>query len=333
MKRCLLSLIILLASGAAGQDKPKLIGKIEFFGYAGIDINKLRAALPFHEQDSFIGETFEAQLEPTGAAVKELTGHWPTDLANVCCEDRGNRVIFIGLAGKPTRYNPPPKGHTRLPNQMLKLYDQFIKFNYESVQQGTADEDDSKGYALSSYPPLRSIMLKFRTYALKHGSLLREVLETAADERQRITAAELLGYAGQSQSQLGALVHASQDSNSGVRNNATRALIVLAKSSPKVASGIPATSFIELLLSGTWTDLNKASNLLNLISKRRNKEILAQLRRREVLERLIEIARWRSHGEPARYILGRVAGIDESRLEQLVVTKQVEVIIAALRVN
>jgi|SRR5882672_921987 len=72
MKRCLLSLIILLASGAAGQDKPKLIGKIEFFGYAGIDINKLRAALPFHEQDSFIWETFVAQLGPTGAAVKEL---------------------------------------------------------------------------------------------------------------------------------------------------------------------------------------------------------------------------------------------------------------------
>jgi hypothetical protein len=31
---------------------------IEFFGYSGSDLNKIKAALPFHEKDEFDGETF-----------------------------------------------------------------------------------------------------------------------------------------------------------------------------------------------------------------------------------------------------------------------------------
>jgi hypothetical protein len=265
--------------------------------------------------------------------IKQATGRYPTDLANVCCDKRGNRVIFIGLAGKSTHYNAPPKGHTRLPDNILSLYDQSLKLIDEYAQQGATAEDDSHGYALAAYPPLRSVQLQLRAYAVGRGAYIREVLERAADERQRTVAATLLGYARQSQSQLTALVRAGQDSSDSVRNNATRALIVLARSSPKVAGEIPARNFIELLLSEKWTDLNKASNLLNFISKSRKRELLAQLRRPEVLDRLIEIAHWRSHGEPARYILGRVAGIDESRLEQLIATRQVEAIIDALRVK
>ncbi|HVG17611.1 MAG TPA: hypothetical protein VNI02_01055 [Blastocatellia bacterium] len=106
---------------------------------------------------------------------------------------------------------------------------------------------------------------------------------------------------------------------------------MLAESSPKVARGIPAEGFIELLLSGTWSDLNKASNLLDSMTKGRSARLLAQLRRKEVLNRLIEIARWRSHAEPAMYILGRIAGSDERRLKQLVTSGKVEVIINKLQ--
>ena len=57
MKHQAILIIILLASGACAQDKPKLIGEIEFFGYSGInldngaiDLNKVKTALPFHER-------------------------------------------------------------------------------------------------------------------------------------------------------------------------------------------------------------------------------------------------------------------------------------------
>jgi hypothetical protein len=141
----------------------------------------------------------------------------------------------------------------------------------------------------------------------------------------------LLGYTRRSRSQINALARASLDSNSGVRNNATRALVVLAASDPKIANQIPAQSFIEMLLSGTWTDINKASALISDLTSGRSQKLLAQLRPPQVLARLIEMARWRTgHASPARIVLGRMAGIEEKRLQQLVSDGQVDVIIAAL---
>jgi hypothetical protein len=64
----------------------------------------------------------------------------------------------------------------------------------------------------------------------------------------------------------------------------------------------------------------------------RDPTLLARLRRPEVLERLIEMARWRTgHAESARNLLGRIAGIEEDRLARLVAEGQVDEIIAALR--
>ena len=60
--------------------------------------------------------------------------------------------------------------------------------------------------------------------------------------------------------------------------------------------------------------------------------MLINLRRDEVLERLIEIARWKftGHSEPARFILGRIAGIKEEELRQLVENKNLKEIIDKL---
>lgn len=331
MKHLLCLGIILLVPAAFGQDQPKRIGEIEFFGYSGSDLKRIRAALPFHEQDDFSIESFGGKIEQAGEAIKTVTGQTPTDIAPVCCDDQGNWIIYIGLSGKPTHYNPLPKGTTRLPENVLNLYERFIKIVMEDVQKGDNAEDHSQGYALSTSPPLRAVQLEMRAYAVGHEALLRKVLETSADDKQRIAAAELLGYARQSKSQLATLARANQDRNDKVRNNAIRALLVLADSSPKIAREIPAASFIDLLLSGIWSDLNKASGLLFILTRKNNATLMASLRRREVLDRLIEMARWRTgHGEPARTLLGRIAGIDERRLGQLVKTGQVEAIIHEL---
>jgi hypothetical protein len=117
-----------------------------------------------------------------------------------------------------------------------------------------------------------------------------------------------------------------------VRNNATRALLVLVESKPNLARDVPAEGFIELLLSGTWTDLNKAGFLLSSITRDRNPKLLARLRTVAVQERLIEMARWRTgHAEAARYLLGRMAGVDEKRLQQLVTSGKVEEILTRLQ--
>ncbi|HEV8486560.1 MAG TPA: hypothetical protein VGV87_23645 [Blastocatellia bacterium] len=334
VKAFILVIIIVLRSSALAQDKEKRIGEIEFFGSAGIiDLNKVRAALPFHEGDEFRIETEGEKVRHSiEEAVKQVTGHRPTDIAPTCCDNQGNWIIYIGVSRKAIVYNPQPKGATRLPKTTLELYERFMSALSEAVQKGAAAEDRSRGYALSEYPPLRSIQLEMRSYAIAHEALLRRVLATSADNQQRIVAAELLGYARQSRSQLAALVHASRDSDDSVRNNATRALLVLVESKPNLARDVPAEGFIELLLSGTWTDLNKAGFLLSSITRDRNPKLLARLRTVAVQERLIEMARWRTgHAEAARYLLGRMAGVDEKRLQQLVTSGKVEEILTRLQ--
>jgi len=99
-----------------------------------------------------------------------------------------------------------------------------------------------------------------------------------------------------------------------------------------VAARIPAERFIAMLSSGSWTDRNKAGFLLDELSKRRDPKLLSQLRSQAVVS-LIEMARWRSrgHADFARTLLGRIAGIEETRLQQLVETGRVDQIIKALK--
>jgi hypothetical protein len=331
MKLPILLMTILLAVIGLGGSQTKRIGAVEFFGYSGIDLDKVRGALPVREGDEISREMVEEKKRQAREAMERITGHPPTDIDIACCDSQGNLIIYIGFSGKPIRYNARPKGIAQLPGTGINLYNRGVKAAQEAVQKGAAAEDRTRGYALAEYQPYRAIQLEMRSYAVSHEALLRTVLMTSRDDQHRIAAAQLLGYAERSRSQIAALAHASRDSDSTVRNNATRALLVLADSNPNAATQIPADNFVELLLSGTWTDLNKASNLLSTMTLGRSPDILAKLGRGEVLERLIEIARWRSdHAYAARSILCRIAGIDEARIDQLVKAGEVDVITNAL---
>src|SRR4051812_1042428 len=116
-------LLFLLAHGASRQDKPRLIGEIEFFGYAGIDLEKVRAALPFHEKENFVSEEYAEKLEQARNAIKSVTGRYPTQINGVCCDKLGNEAIFVGLSGKTITDNPKPHGTTRLPEKALDMYE------------------------------------------------------------------------------------------------------------------------------------------------------------------------------------------------------------------
>src|SRR5262249_19097333 len=160
----------------------KHIGEIEFFGYSGVDLDKVRRALPLHEGDEFSIHQAEAigqAKDQARKAVYQATGHHPTDIGFVCCDKQGNWIIFIGLSGKIISYDAHPQGAARLPKNIVDLYERAMSANMEAVQRGATTEDHSKGYALSEYPPLHSIELEMRRYAAGHESFLRRVLETS----------------------------------------------------------------------------------------------------------------------------------------------------------
>lgn len=142
----------------------------------------------------------------------------------------------------------------------------------------------------------------------------------------------MLGYSLKSKRQIAALVHASHDPDAEVRNNAVRSLYVLAHSSSKTASEIPAQGLIDLLNSGIYSDRNKAFFLLSVLTSTRDPELLRRLRS-ECLPSLIEIARWQNPGfkRLSLLMLGRIAGIDEARINQLIESGKGEDLITAVR--
>jgi hypothetical protein len=266
-------------------------------------------------------------------ALRQATGRTPSDVATICCDERGRLQIYVGLAAGSTgviRFNPTPHGSIVLTPEALGIYREANEAWSNAMERGVFGEDDSKGYALSNDPQARAKQLALHKYAIHHVEFLRSVLESTEDAEQRQTAAEMLGYTNTSRGQIAALVHASRDSNPGVRNNAIRALGVIARSKQRSTAMIPADTFIDLLNSGIWTDRNKSALLLVSLTEQRDPNLLSRLRSR-ALKSLIEMARWQSrgHADTARLLLGRIGGIDEKRLMGMLQNGEVDRIVEA----
>jgi hypothetical protein len=284
------------------------IGDIEFYGYKGIDVAALRKTLPVHEGDPYSDSTKKLVAD----AVLKAIGKPPTEVAAICCDEQQNMLLFIGIPGGSYRkfaYNDAPKGNARLSAAMLELSSRIDHALEAAVRKGGegTQEDDSQGYALIQDPATRALQLQERAYALAHEGEILRALESS-DVEQRRVASDALGYAQQSHRQILALVRAARDPDDDVRNNATRALGVLARSNPKIARQIPPDPFIAMLNSGIWTDRNKGAFVLAALTADRDQAVLTKLRV-EALDALIEMAKWRraAHAYNARVLLGRVA--------------------------
>jgi HEAT repeat protein len=241
-------------------------------------------------------------------------------------------MIYIGIAGassKPLIYNPAPHGPARLPSDALLLEKKYEDALGKAVMEGSAQEDDSSGYALSIAPTLRAIQLSLREFTLQHSKLVREVLQSSEAVEHRRAAALFLGSDDASSSQVQALAQASRDADAIVRNNAVRALGVLA-SSAKTGVEVPAEPFIDLLSSNKWTDRNKGAFALMSLTQSRAPRVLAELRKK-AMPALVEMARWQfsGHASAARTVLGRIGGMNEAALLRDLNSSEVEVLIDA----
>jgi hypothetical protein len=106
---------------------------------------------------------------------------------------------------------------------------------------------------------------------------------------------------------------------SSSRNNATRALLViatLAERAPVRRLRIPPQPFIDLLNSLVWTDRNKSAGALEQLTASRDPALLSALRAR-ALPSLIEMARWQSpaHAASSITIVGRIGGLSEEEIQ------------------
>jgi hypothetical protein len=316
MKAWFLFFFAALALGQQGTSRR--IGIIDFFGYKGLDLAAIRSALPLHEGDPFDPEHFDEDL--FNLAVERIAGRKPTDLGKVCCDDSGNYLLYIGLQGgsyRPVAFHAAPTSKVRLPTDLKHAAEAADKAFGQAIMSGHAEEDDSQGFALPKDPKARARTLDYRKVALREEKAILNVLTSSAIDQERAAAAQALGYVDRSDSQIAALVAASLDPGSEVRNNAVRALEVLVEAFPEISAKIPAHPFVLLLSSGTWTDRNKASIMLERLTRSRDRQLL-DLLRAEALDSLVEMARWRSpgHAWAAKMILGRMVGVEEQDLDK-----------------
>ena len=303
------------------------VGSIDFFGTSGVDVEAVRAKLPL--KVGYFSAKFKSG-GPRRVAFEQATGHSPVNVFVVCCNESGREYAFIGLGGNDVPAAQPPTGAERLSKPLLDLYNEFLFALVASIMRGNSQEDHSTGYALSRDPALRAVQLRMREAALKNEQELLTVTANSSDVNSRRAAAHLLGYAEHSKRQAEALANASRDADENVRNNATRALGVLMEAFPETGKEIDLDYFLDLMNSRVWTDRNKASMLLEEVSRSRDKSILARMRAKD-LDSLIEMARWKApHRQPAVMILGRIAGVDESSLMEKVQRGLFDDIIAAV---
>jgi hypothetical protein len=317
---------------ASQSDNKRTVANIDFFGYGNFDVLKLQSVLPIRAGEPIKqGEwgTYRSRIEE---AIRSETGKPPTDVALVCCNEDGNSMIYIGVSGTSSaavKHKRAPMGEVRLPAAALKLSQESEEALSKAVMAGRAQQDNSNGYALSANPELRVKQLQIREFALGNEDLLRNVLLSSSDAEHRAIAAEFLGYVNVSARQIADLAEAARDPDPGVRNNAVRALGVIASSSQQRARMIFPKPFIALLKSDKWVDRNKGGWLLINLTESRDPRLL-KLLRTEAMDALVEMARWHfsGHASFARRLLGRIAGIEEAKLDTMV-NDQAEAIIAA----
>jgi hypothetical protein len=303
-----------------GQDLK--VGIIDFYGLRRVSLDAVQRVLTFKEGDTVSlkdGSGKPAFLAESERNISAIPGIAGARTSIICC-DSGNIIVYVGIeeTGAGTRsFRSSPNGAARLPSDVNDAAAAFDKAFIAAVQRGDLEEDDAQGHALFHDPASRAIQERFIDYANRDLPLLRQVLRESRDAGQRALAAQVLGYARDKQGVVGDLVDAMNDPAEDVRNNAMRALMVFTRMTSGPAPRVPYQPFVRMLNSPVWTDRNKASGALDELSRTRSPELLATLRK-ESLESLVEMARWKSKGHAAAafFILGRIAGLPEPALNE-----------------
>jgi hypothetical protein len=321
----------LAGGGEASKARTPTVDTLDFFGLRRLTEAEIRAKLPFKEGDAFR----RADTKSIEAALEKIPGVQKASLSPITVSG-GSLRLFVGIQEEGAtgfKLRDAPTGEQRLPEAAAQIYRDCMSALGPAVRKGTAREDHSQGHALSDDPDMRKAEDAAIVFAKAETPLLQEILKSCGSDDDRCAAAWLLGYAPDKKLIIADLVEAARDPDGSVRNNATRALGVIADyaaANPKLGIRIDPTIFIAMLGSVTWTDLNKASFLLEGLTKDRPPELLRVLRE-QALPQLTDIARWKSEGHayPGIRILGQIAGWKDDQIMKARGKDGVEKIIAA----
>jgi hypothetical protein len=300
-----------LAAFGADDQKEKLvrIDGVYFFGYDGFDLDKIRSKFPLKAGDRVDVENWGQDRQKYYDAVGELSGKPATDVALVSF-DKGH-ILYVGIPGKsncpPSDFLPVGKKRVPVSKGLADTYDKLME--QSALVVSTQSQEARQAYVATRNELVRQ--------AKEERPLLLSALSQSADSHDRMVAAYALGLIASNKDELSVLAQAARDSNSVVRNNATRELGELLFSHPELAAEIPASHYIEMLNSPVWTDRNKSVFILQGLTRSRQAAVLSEMREK-ALPSLKEMCSWPSgYSEVAIELLGRIAGIPDDKLKLL----------------
>ena len=290
------------------------VGAVEVYGARSVSPDDVRRAVgvapgdPAPEAETAIRERL-LRIPGVADAVVSL----------VCCES-GRTVIYAGVredSASPLEVRPAPTGIVSIPDDVVRTEAEFTTALREAVERGQAEEDHAAGHALMRYSPARMVQLRFVALAQTYEQELRDVLATSRFPMQRALAAQVLAYLPDKAKVAELLGPALTDPSPAVRNDAARALWIIAeyaRDKPDVRSRIPVDPLVRMLASVSWTDRNKSSLVLMALTSARDSTLLATLDARSRAE-LEEMARWNTqHALPAFVMLGRIRGLTDDEI-------------------
>ncbi|MEP6591576.1 MAG: hypothetical protein ABJC19_10375 [Gemmatimonadota bacterium] len=326
-----------LVAPAEATDQTLRIGIIDFYGLNGAPADRARAALTFTEGDiiSLKGGGRPASFSASEARLATLPRIARARINLVCCDD-GRGIIYVGIQQQGSVTMPfrgAPVGDAELAADIVRAGDEFSKALMLAVQRGEAAEDRTQGHSLALDPAMRAIQDRFIVYANRDLLTLRDVLRNSRSAAQRALAAQVLGYATDKSAVAADLSYGMSDPSEAVRNNAMRALMVMAEMTPSAERAAPHISpqpFIALLHSPVWSDRNKAAGALEVLTRPRDRGVLDALT--QAIDPLVEMARWRSEGHAlsAFLVLARIANYSDEAAFDLWKRGEREVVIMSI---
>ncbi len=297
------------------------IGTIDFYGLRAVSERQIREVLPIKEGDAMLKSKEEAaEIEKRLASLPYVV---EAKLNTVCCTGDGKTMLYVGVREKGAEvleFRAAPVGTIRLTDKILKIGEESAEAHQKAVLKGDTAEDRSAGHSLMNNAEAHAIQEKFIPLADRNLKLLRQVLRESSDAQHRALAAEIIAYYKDKSAIVADLVEAMKDADGTVRNNAMRALGIIAgyaQVHPERKMKIPFEPFVAMLNSLEWTDRNKSAMVLEQLTVKRDAELLKLLREKAVTT-LVEMARWKNDGHAGMsfFILGRVGGLSDDEIGQ-----------------